>query len=178
MDYSKLIEELKQASLFDLHRLRVAITHQLENPQRLEEIKSGLRLGQIITYFDTGENRLIDAEIIEFKRTKLLVKNLHDNKLWNMPFYWINTDDVDTDIRTSSKKGVEKSELSVGDTVRYQDRQNRDVYARVIRLNRKTVTVVTDTNEKWRVGYAYLNLVIDGVQSHPNLIEGHIIDAS
>lgn len=175
MDYSKLVEELKQASLFDLHRLRVAITHQLENPQRLEEIKSRLRLGQIITYFDTGENRLIDAEIVEFKRTKLLVKNLHDNKLWNMPFYWVNTDDVDTDIRTSSKSGVEKSELSVGDTVRFQDKQNRDIYGKVIRLNRKTVTIITDANAQWRVAYSYLHLVIDGVQGYPNLIEGHIL---
>lgn len=177
MDYSNLIEELKEASLFDLHRLRVAITHQLENPQRINEVKRRLRLGQIITYFDTGENRLIDAEIIEIRRTKVLVKNLHDRKLWNMPFYWINMDDVETDIQVSSGRGLEKSELKVGDTVCYQDRQNRDIYAEVIRLNRKTATVLTSTNEKWRVAYSFLHLVIDGIQSHPNLIEGKIIDA-
>ncbi len=175
MDYSKLIDELKQASLFDLYRLRVAITHQLENPQRINEIKSRLRLGQIVTYFDTRENRLIEAEIIKLKQTKVLVKNLHDGGLWNMPFYWINMDNVDTDIGASSGKGVEKSELKVGDTVRYQDRQNRDVYAEVIRLNRKTATVVTTSKGQWRVPYSYLHLIIDGVQSHPNLIEGKII---
>ncbi len=175
MDYSKLIDELKQASLFDLHRLHVAIGQQLENPQRVEEIKDKLRLGQIVSYFDTRENRLIDAEVIKLKRTKILVKNLHDKKLWNMPFYWINMDDVDTDIQASAGKGVEKSELKVGDTVCYRDRQNRDVYGEVIRLNRKTATVVITTGEKWRVGYSYLHLIIDGVQSHPNLIEGQII---
>jgi len=177
MDYSKLVEELKQASLFDLYRLDVAITHQLENPQRIKEIKSRLRLGQVVTYFDIRENRLMDAEIIKFKRTNVLVKNLHDSALWNIPFYWINMENADTDIHTSSGKGVEKSELKVGDAVRYQDRQNRDVYGKVIKLNRKTATVLITTGEQWRVTYSYLHLVIDGVQGHPNLIEGKIIDA-
>ena len=40
MDYSKIIEELKKASLFDLYRLRVALNHQLETPRRVEEIKN------------------------------------------------------------------------------------------------------------------------------------------
>ena len=177
MDYSKLIEELKQASLFDLHRLHVAIGQQLENPQRVKEVKNRLRLGQIVSYFDERENRLIDAEIIKFKRTNVLLRNLHDGIQWNVPFYWINMDDVDTDINVSSGRGVEKSELKVGDTVHYQDRQNRDVYGEVIKLNQKTATVMISNSEQWRVAYSYLHLIIDGVQGHPNLIEGQILDA-
>jgi len=175
MDYSKLIEELKQASLFDLYRLHAAIGQQLENPQRVKEIKNGLRLGQTVSYFDVRENRLIAAEIIKFKRTNVLVRNLHDNAQWNIPLYWVNIDDVNTDINISSGRGVDKSELKVGDTVRYQDRQNRDVYGEVIKLNRKTATVVISNNEQWRVAYSYLHLIIDGEQSHPNLLEGQII---
>ncbi len=175
MDYSKLIEELKQASLFDLHRLHVAIGQQLENPQRIKEIKNRLRLGQIVSYFDWRENRLIDAEIIKFKRTNVSVRHLHNNERWSVPLYSINMENVDTDIQTPSGQGVEKSQLKVGDMVRYQDRQNRDVYGEVIKLNQKTATVVITTGEKWRVYYSNLHLVIDGVQSSPNLIEGQII---
>jgi hypothetical protein len=47
MDYSIIIGELKQASLFDLYRLSVAINQQLENPRRLSEIKESLRPDKI-----------------------------------------------------------------------------------------------------------------------------------
>jgi len=99
MDYSRIIEESKQASLFDLYRLQVAISHQLENPQRVQEIKSQLRPGQHITYFDTAENRLVEATVIKLKRTRLLVENKHDKQRWNIPFYRVNLDSVDTDIK-------------------------------------------------------------------------------
>lgn len=176
MDFSKAVEELKQASLFDLYRLRVAINHQLENPQRIEEIRRNLKPGQTVSYFDTVENRSIGARIIRLKRTRLLVENIHDKQRWDIPFYWINLDRVDTDIVMSARKGVEKSQLKVGDMVGFQDKQNNDVYGEVIRLNPKTATVVTNTNAKWRVAYGLLYLVIDGEQGYPNLIEGQILD--
>lgn len=176
MDYSKILVALKQASLFDLYRLRVAIDHQLEAPQHITKIKRRLKIGQIISYFDDMENRLIEAKIIKFKRTRLLVENIHDKHQWSIPFYWINLDDVDTDIAASPQMGLEKSQLKVGDTVRFQDRQNNDVYGKIIRLNQKTVTLKTDANVQWRVAYGFLHLVIDGVQGSPNLIEGQIVD--
>ncbi len=176
MDYSKILESLKQASLFDLYRLRVAINHQLETPHGINEIKRQLKIGQVISYFDNVENRLVEAKIIKFKRTRLLVENIHDKQQWNIPFYWVNLDNVDTDIAASAQMGLEKSQLKVGDTVRFQDRQNNDVYGEIIRLNQKTVTIKTDTNAQWRVAYRFLYLVIDGVQGYPNLIEGQIVD--
>ena len=50
IDYANIIEELKDASLFDLYRLKSAINQQLENPQRLAEIKKRLRPGQKVTW--------------------------------------------------------------------------------------------------------------------------------
>ncbi len=176
MDYSKILEDLKQASSFDLYRLRVAIDHQLETPQRSKEIKRHLKIGQLISYFDNIENRLIEARIIKFKRTRLLVENIYDKRQWNIPFYWINLDRVDTNIATSTHMGLEKSQLKVGDTVRFQDRQNNDIYGEIIRLNQKSVTLKTDANVQWRVAYGFLHLVIDGVQGYPNLIEGEVVD--
>ena len=178
MDYSKIIEELKKASLFDLYRLRVALNHQLETPRRVEEIKRNLKPDQIINYFDNVENRLIEAKIIKLKRTRLLVENIHDKQHWNIPFYWVNLDGVDTDVAISSRMGLEKIQLKVGDTVGFQDKQNNDVYGEIIRLNQKTATIVTNANAKWRVAYELLYLVIEGEQSYPNLIEGEIFDAN
>ena len=177
MDYSKIMEELKQASLFDLYRLSAAITHQLEDPKRINEIKMHLRNGQIISYFDYTENREVKAKVIRLKRTRLLVETVGDKGRWDIPFYWINLDRVDTGFGTSSaRKGMEKSQLKVGDMVGFQDKQNNDVYGEVIRLNPKTATIVTNTNAKWRVGYGLLYLVIDGEQEYPNLIEGELLD--
>jgi len=176
MDYSKIIKELKQASLFDLYRLNVAIDHQLEDPQRLEEIRRNLRPGQIISYFDRTENRLVEAEVLKLKRKRLLVRNSHDKKLWNIPFYWVNLDQVDTDIALSPKRGIEKSHLKVGDMVGFQDKYNKDVYGKVIRLNQKTATIITNDNTKWRVSYGFLYFVIDGEPVHPNLLEGQVLD--
>jgi hypothetical protein len=90
MDYSKIIENLKQASLFDLYRLSVAIDHQLENPQRIAEVKKHIKPGQTISYFDPTENRLIEAKVINLKRTQLLVENTHDQQRWTIPLYWVN----------------------------------------------------------------------------------------
>jgi len=176
MDYSRIIEESKQASLFDLYRLQVAISHQLENPQRVQEIKSQLKPGQHITYFDTVENRLVEAKVIKLKRTRLLVENKHDKQRWNIAFYCVNLDSVDTDITLSSKMGLDKSQVKVGDRVGFLDRQNNDVYGEVIRLNRKTATILTDDHTNWRVGYGLLYLVIDGERGNPKLIAGEIIN--
>ena len=106
MDYSKIIENLKQESLFDLYRLSIAINHQLENPQRVAEIKMRLKPGQIIRYFEPTQNRLLEAEVIKLNRTQILVRNSHDQQLWNIPVFWVNLDEVNTDIRVSPLKTI------------------------------------------------------------------------
>ena len=176
MDYSKILEELKQASLFDLYRLSVAINQLLEDPRRLSEIKKCLRSGQNISYFDDTENRLIKAKVIKLMRTRLLVENIDDQQRWEISLYYVNLDEVNTDIIGSSKMGLDKSQLKVGDLVGFQDKQNNDVHGKIIRLNQKTATIKTNTNTEWRVGYEWLYLVINVKQGIPHLIEGRIID--
>ena len=176
MDYSKIIEELKQASLFDLYRLSVAINQLLEDPRRLSEIKRCLRSGQNISYFDDTENRLIKAKVIKLMRTRLLVENIDDQQRWEIPLYYVNLDEVNTDIIGSSKMGLDKSQLKVGNLVGFQDKQNNDVHGKIIRLNQKTATIKINTNTEWRVGYEWLYIVINVEQGIPHLIEGRIID--
>lgn len=61
MDYTQLLHELQQASLFDLFRLKVGINTMLDQPERITWIKQRLQPGMEITYFEERENRLIPA---------------------------------------------------------------------------------------------------------------------
>ena len=163
MDFTQIMEQLKQASPFELYRLNEAIYKHLEDEQTIAQIKSRLAPGQLITYFDRGENRLIEARVIKLNRTRVLVQHVHDLKKWNIPYYFVNVDNIDPDIKPGpEKKGLSKNQLQVGATVGYVSRQNREVYARVLRLNQKTATVeVLSDGSRWRVPYSFLFPVLD-----------------
>lgn len=171
MNYSKIIDELNKASSFDLYRLSIAIGHQLENPQRFSEIKKSLTLGQKISYFHEKHNKLIEAYVTKIMRTRLLVQNIHDQHEWEIPLYSVNLDEVNTDIINPSNERLEKSQLRVGDMVGFQDKNNNDVNGKIIRLNPKTATIITNLNVQWRVAYKYLYLIYDVAQGAPYLIE-------
>jgi hypothetical protein len=177
MDISAVYEALEEASLFELYRLQTAIGLRLDDPKKIHEIKRRLRPGQKVTYFSDDENRLIVAEVIEIRRTRLSVRDLHDGKKWNLPFYYINIDDVDTELRaTSPKEGIPKSHLKIGDQVGFRDRENNRVVGQVIRLNQKTASILVNGTGKWRVAYALLYPVIDGMPGNggPYLLEAEV----
>src|SRR5215207_3063852 len=83
MDYTFIISELRAASLFDLFRLRAALSQQLEDPDLITQVRSRLRPGMLISYFDEAQNRLIKATVIELHRTRLLVENRQDLERWS-----------------------------------------------------------------------------------------------
>ena len=56
MDYISTIEGLRAASLFDLFRLRAALTMQLEDPGRIEQVRTHLCPCMPLTYFDEVQN--------------------------------------------------------------------------------------------------------------------------
>ena len=103
MDYTTILQELNKASLFDLHRLQSAIYQELLNPIRIDQIKAQLKIGQSISYFDSQANSLVDAVILKIQRTRCLVRNTKDQKSWNLPFYYLNLDNIDTDIQPGEK---------------------------------------------------------------------------
>ena len=145
MDYTEILGALNKATLFDLHRLQSAIYQELLNPDRIEAIKIQLKPGQHISYFDSNQNSLVDAIVIQPKKTRCLVEHIKNGERWNIPFYYINLDDVDTDIRpTKHQAGIPKSALKVGDTVGFKNKNQDDVYGEVIRLNQKTATILVE----------------------------------
>jgi hypothetical protein len=163
MDYTKILEELNRASLFDLHRLQSAIYQELLNPKRIDQIKARLKTGQSISYFDPQSNDLIDAVIVKIQITRCLVRNVKDNKTWNLPFYYLNIDEVDADIQPAKNAvGIPKSALKVGAKVGFKDKENNDLFGEVIRLNPKRATVRINEHCRWLVNYRHLFYVIEG----------------
>ena len=175
MDYSMILSELNSASLFELYRLNASIRQQLKDPQKIRIIQNSLKVGQLLKYFEAAENRLIDAEIIELKRTKVLVKNTHDSELWNIPYYFINLDNSDIDIHAQPKQKITRNNLKVGDKVCFKDKQGNELFGEVTKLNQKTSGVLVG-NVQWRVAYGLLSPIIDGeLGTSNNLLEGEIL---
>lgn len=179
MDYSKIMDELDKASLFDLHRLHAAISKELDNPERIEKIRQMIKAGDTIRYFVSEENRLIEAEVLELKRTRVLVRNKHDMKRWDIPFFMVNVDDVSVDIvRQGSAGGINRHEIRIGDFVGFRDNANNNLRGKVIRINPKTVTLFVEPNQKWRVTYSMLHPIIDGqIVNEQQFIEGVIVES-
>src|SRR3990170_1188621 len=160
MDYASLLDALGKASLFALWRLSAAIGRALEDPNKNQAIRANLRVGQSIRYFEAKENREIPGTVVEIKRSRALVQNDHDKKLWDVPFYMINLQGAQVDFPASRAK-VRPDSLRVGDAVGYRSRTQREVYGVVTKLNRKTATVRLATGQQWGVPYNLLFYIID-----------------
>jgi hypothetical protein len=161
MNYNAILEALNQASLFELHRLNAAIRNQLEDPARIRHVKQALRVGQTITWFDDQENRLVEARLLEIRRTRALVQNIGDGKRWNIQFYLINLDGQDVEIAAQGQRKLDRNSLRVGDQVAFKDRHGHERFGKVVKLNPKSAAVMVGTM-RWRVSYGLLMPVIDG----------------
>ena len=169
MDFTHILDELDNASLFELYRLKIAIQQKLDDPESIDKIKQKLKKGSQISWFDSAENREVQATLLEFKRTNVLVESHHDQKKWNIPCYCINLENVNTEIQqNTAKQGLSRNQLKVGDMVGFYDRDNQQRYAKVTKLNPKTVGLLVDDGHKWRVAYKWLFSVIDGEQGRGN----------
>ena len=167
MDYSKILKDLDEATSFDLYRLVSALEDEMESVQRIKKVRSGLRIGQTITWFKKDTHKLVESKILKLNKTRCLVRNLVDEKKWNITYASINTEDEAVDINMNQKYGVKKSELRVGDLVTYVSRDNLQVFGTVVKLNPKTAGIKTVCGEEWRVPYSLMKKVIE--------IEGEII---
>lgn len=173
MNYNAVLEALTQASLFELHRLDAAIRNQLEDPARIRKVKQALRVGQTVIWFDEQQNRLLEARLLEIRRTRALVQNIGDGKRWNIHFYLINLDGQDVEIAPRHQRKLDRNSLRVGDRVAFKDRHGYERFGEVVKLNPKSAAVMVGTT-RWRVAYGLLMPVIDGDlgSADPRLLQG------
>lgn len=171
MNFTEVMDALKQASGFELYRLRAGIDRVLDDPKWIAAIRKALRVGQVIEYFDEKDNRLCTGQILEMRKKSVLIVRMDTAQRWLMPYVSINLGGIDTAIRDKSNQGLGRQEVAVGDNVGFTDRNHRPRVGRIIRLNDKTVTLVSE-NQQWRVAYGLLHRVVDIAE--PTTIQGKI----
>lgn len=161
MDYTHLLTELNKANLFDLYRLHVAIGHELESPQRILAMKQKLHIGMELSYFYHVDNRLVKAKLLEMKQKNVVVLDHEKNKRFVLPYYMLNIDNSDIDIRTTKQKeSLTPNTVKVGERVGF-NKEGQSIVGVITRINHKTVTLETSMGQQWRVAYVYLYRVYD-----------------
>ena len=177
-DINTIFEQLKPLSLFELNRLRSAISTIMDDPEKNAAIKRHLKVGMKITYFCSDKNTLVESTIEEIRKTWASVIDVSDGKKWNIKFYLINLEGIDVNINPrQSFGGLDRNSLKVGDRVGWHSKLGYDLYGVVEKLNPKKALVRLSDGEQWTVSYPLLFLVMDGVSSHGGqlCIEGEVI---
>lgn len=165
MDYKTVLNAIQDASLFDLYRMNKAIGRELDNPKRIAAVRSRLKPGMKITVFDGDANDLVPARVVKLGQTRLLVQ-LANGDEWYFYYFAVNVDQRDTTIPSEAGRvGMERNEVRVGQMVGFLDRQNREVFGRVTKLNPRTAAIQVNDGRTWRVDYPLLFPVLDGDSS-------------
>lgn len=164
MDFPDVVEALREASGFDLYRLRAAMDRTLVQPRWIVVAATQLRIGQTVQYFSDSDNALRAAKVLELRRKRVLVLDQQSARRWLIDYAAINLAGVDVAIREQPARGLGQHEVAVGDTVGFQDREGRQRGGQIVRLNDKTVTLRCG-GQNWRVGYGLLHRLIDSNSS-------------
>lgn len=162
MDYSELLRNLENASLFDVYRLRIALDVCLEQPDKVLAVKRQLRAGMEISYFSGRYNKMTDAVIVEVQKNCVYATDKGTEKRWSVPFYAVNLEHVDTDIHFSTNKtALDRNQLHVGENIGFIGKNDQEMYGLITKLNPKTASITARDGSHWRVDYRYLFQIVD-----------------
>lgn len=75
------------------------------------------------------------------------IRNMNEDDL-----RFLNTQIVERlKLIAQARSTVEMSRFSVGQQIEFQDRTGQPVKGQILRLNKKTVSIVTDNGQRWNV---------------------------
>ena len=171
MDYDLLLNELRNASLFDLYRLQEAIGGLLEDPLRQEMAKRQLRAGMETSFFDSRDNRLVPVRVLQIRKSRVLAEELETGKRWTIPVYMFNLQGEVPDISPRHHSVLDRLTLHVGDRVGFRGRDGRETMGKVVKLNPKRAKIATG-DTVWNVPYEMLFPVIEGDRGEDFLLPG------
>ncbi len=160
MNFDSILDTLKQASGFELYRLRAMLDRVLDDPKWIIAVQKQLLIGQQINYYEDSSNTELTGQVLEFRRKHVVVRDPATNKRWLIAYTAINLGGADVKIREADRAGLSRHEVAVGEVVGFIDGEHRQRHGKIIRLNDKTVTLECD-GQKWRVSYSYLHWVLD-----------------
>ena len=162
-DFTSILQQLDSWSLFELNRLNEAIHNVLNDPDKNLAIKNQLNIGMLVSYFSSDANQLIQATIIAIRKTRVTVINTDDKQLWDVAFYQLNLENINTRIQSTPHRGhFDRNSLNKGDLVGWHSKSGEELYGTVVKLNPKFVRIQLATGEFWRVSYSLLFPILDG----------------
>ena len=181
IDFNKFVQAFESASLFELYRLRSTISKMLEDPKKISTIRRQLRPGMQISYFEDNENRLVEATVINVRRTMVLVQRHDNNSRWNIYLECINLENISVDLAIKSNKTGElnRTNLKIGDRVGWiSSKENQEMFGTIVKLNLKRAQIELSDKQVWNVPYSMLFPVIDAenASSAGRLFEGEILE--
>lgn len=175
---NQVYDDVEKLSLFDLKRLSSAIYNLLEDPKRNLAVKKCLKVGMTI-YYESPEQELIEAVILDVRKTMATVKRVSDNSRWDIYLFSINLNGQDLISTPKRQSGnLDRNSLKIGDRVGYHSKNGNDVFGVIQKLNPKKTVVLLNDGQIWNVPYGLLFLVMDGVSVDVNdclLIEGVVL---
>jgi hypothetical protein len=161
MEFTAVMQLLKNASPYDLYRIKVAIGNEIEKPEHIRAMRSRFAIGDKITYFDAQSNSLIPAIVLDKMVKNVRLQNLVDQRIWRLPYYMINLEKKESDIHVHNKERPTKNNFRIGDGVGF-NHDGQQCFGTIKKLNHKTASVVTRDNKRWLVGYGLLFKVLEG----------------
>jgi hypothetical protein len=177
MDFTEVMNILRDASPYELYRLRAALKIEMENPEKINKLYHNFAIGDQLTYFNDKKNMLCKAIVLEKNIKYVVVKDLEDNTVWNTPYYAINITGQDSQIYARKSEKLTRNHLRVGETVGFIH-DGKQIVGHIEKLNQKSVSLITCENKRWRVGYEWLFQILEGNQiqeiNSQLLIEGTV----
>ena len=172
------ISILDELSLHDLFRLESYLYSKVDDSEMVRQVKRQISVGDQIQYFDKEENRLMDAIVLNIKRTRLLVQHVEDGRKWNIVYAAVCLSDNPLKHMgpKSNKEKLTKLDVQVGEIVSFFDNDDQEQIGRVIKLNPKRAKVLLETGVTWNIYYQSLSRVLDGETSHEKFIDVKFID--
>ena len=152
----------------------------LNDPEKNLAVKRNLKLGMKINYYVCDDQLMVEAIILEVKKTRAIVQNIVDIKRWDIYLRSINIEGKDSIVLQKRQSGkLDRNSLKIGDRVGYRSKNGSDVFGVIKKLNPKKVIMILNDGQIWHIPYEMLFLTMDGVSMDTDgclLIEGVVID--
>lgn len=160
MNYSEVMSTLNTATLFDLFRISIAISNELQNPNRIKAVRQAFKTGDKLTYFDEHTNGLRSGIVLEKHIKYVSLLDEKEQRIWKIPYCLLNLGNINTDIHSNRHDKLSKNNLKNGDCVGF-NKDGMQISGIVTRLNDKTASIITADHKRWRASYSCLYKIID-----------------
>src|SRR3990167_2106900 len=139
---NRVYEDVDKLSLFDLAQLHLSMYNLLNDPEKNLAVKRHLKPGMKIKYYVCDEQVMVEAIILEVRNTRAIVRNVVDNKQWNIYLRSINIEGKDNIVLQNRQSGkLDRNSLKIGDRVGYRSKVGNDVFGIIKKLNPKKAVV-------------------------------------